>query len=705
MRKLLLLLALLPGLAQAQARERLREPRGFDFTPNGVWRMKAQRVRAAREAAMRSGGAAALSAAAAVTGTLHMPVMLVQFKNTNAAALRAPAEYADALGSPAPTVWPYSLRTFYEEMSRGDFSVQPQVFGWLAVDSNDTWYEGSSNGLGPGSHVGQLVGQAVALQDAATDFGQFDNDGIDGVPNSGDDDGFVDIIAIVHPELGGECGGNTNIWAHRFSVSGWGLPVVTTNDLRPNGQPVRINNYIIQGAVGGSVPAPCNQGQIMAPGTIAHELGHGLGLPDLYDTNPNDGDDSEAIGWWGLMGAGNYARPHSPAYMEGFSRMALGWVTVRDVVSSGVIRLGPYAAGDTVIRIRPTGANPRGEYYLLENRQGVFADSALVNRTGAGLLVWHVDSTQYNLGRFFNSVNSGPIHGLALEQADGNGNLRSSAQGVANRGDDGDPFPGSAFRARFAFSTAPSLRLNTGSFPGFIIDSVVQMAPGGTVSFEVLFGALTTIRSSDPSVPVRVRGIAYPQFQDLLTGREAFPISVDSAITTGDGRRQLAFVSWSDGLPRSHHVTGSPAGGEIVATFARKFRFDFAVSGGGTVGTPSAPSGTFVAEGDSVVLNAAAEQGSVFLGWIGDTSTTNPQLVLRATRPWAVTAVSLSPASVVDQLLGGSSAVSPANAQHLDRLGNNNARLDVGDLLAWLDRSGTTLSPSVMTRLLSKGTR
>ena len=40
------------------------------------------------------------------------------------------------------------------------------------------------------------------LDDGTIDWGQFDNDGPDGIPNSGDDDGFVDVLAVMHPTPG-----------------------------------------------------------------------------------------------------------------------------------------------------------------------------------------------------------------------------------------------------------------------------------------------------------------------------------------------------------------------------------------------------------------------------------------------------------------------------------------------------------------------
>src|SRR6185436_11558433 len=115
------------------------------------------------------------------------------------------------------------------------------------------------------------------------------------------------------------------------------------------GSHIFVFDYTLQAGVGGTTA--CDIAQIMAIGTIAHETGHGLGLPDFYDTDPSDQDDSEGIGNWGLMGSGNYTKPMSPSYMEGFSRLQLGWVTVRNLTAAGTYSLGPYTVSDTIFRI------------------------------------------------------------------------------------------------------------------------------------------------------------------------------------------------------------------------------------------------------------------------------------------------------------------------------------------------------------------
>ena len=162
--------------------------------------------------------------------------------------------------------------------------------------------------------------------DGGTDFGQYDNDGPDGVPNSGDDDGFVDFIAIVHPEGGGECG-NSNLWSHRWVVTGWPEFAApwTSNDPRTGGGFIQVLDYTIQPAKG-SVTG-CGNG-IIEIGVYAHEFGHAFGLPDLYDTNGG----GQGIGEHGLMGSGNWQNPPNPAHMSPWSKNELGWINPQAVV-------------------------------------------------------------------------------------------------------------------------------------------------------------------------------------------------------------------------------------------------------------------------------------------------------------------------------------------------------------------------------------
>ena len=60
---------------------------------------------------------------------------------------------------------------------------------------------------------------------------------------------------------------------------------------------------------------------------IAHEYGHDLGLPDLYDSiGPSTDTD---VGWWDLMSTGSHSGrlfQTLPTHMGAWSKYVLGWI-------------------------------------------------------------------------------------------------------------------------------------------------------------------------------------------------------------------------------------------------------------------------------------------------------------------------------------------------------------------------------------------
>src|SRR3989449_8533750 len=346
-------------------------------------------------------------------------------------------------------------------------------------------------------------GLREALQniEGVIDFSQYDADG----------DGYVDLVAFIQPAQDGACGGQTNnhAWSHRSYLA----PSFDTGQPDPQnpGNTIKVRDYILESGLGGLTG--CDVTQIMPIGTVAHETGHGFGLPDLYST---DGS-SEGIGEYGLMSSGNYTTGLSPSRMDAWSLNELGWVTLAPAATSGTYTFGAAPVSDTAFLVRPTGSNPRHEYFLLENRQPVQSDSAMIRihcgvsgnppGCGGGLLIYHVDSQQVvncalNLG---NCVNNRPIHGLELLQADGLGNLDANPSSAAsNRGDGGDPYPGITHNPRLSFGTKPaSLKNSDGTFVGFGIDSLKQFAPpNDAMSFYLQFGNVTIVRASDTAAAV-----------------------------------------------------------------------------------------------------------------------------------------------------------------------------------------------------------
>jgi M6 family metalloprotease-like protein len=665
----LLAVALLAEPAAGQGRLHPRwETAGRDFRPDGVWRRRARAVTRERHRLLAEGAtaelnaplegaalAASASAAAAVGGTLAVPAILFSYPGVDSALfMRHPSQYQSVLfGATPPAGLPYSLRSFYSELSNGLLDVAGQTVGWARLDSVESAYTGgrsaacqiynpigadNCNGIWSGTAYSRLLTglrEALAKVDPGVDFSQFDNDGSDGFPNSGDDDGVVDVVAFLHATRDGACATSTNghLWAHRSVVS------FSTNDPSARGGTIQVRDYILQSALGGT--GGCDTTQSMAIGTMAHELGHGLGLPDLYDASGA----SQGIGQWGLMGSGNWTTPASPARMEAWSLNELGWITVSPIASGGTVTAGPVATGDTTFLIRAQGANPRGEYFLLENRQAVQADTAMIRThcqisgsppgCGGGLLIWHLDSVKASGG----AVNAGLPHGVALVQADARGQLDVATGG--NRGDAGDPYPGVSGNRAFSVATNPAAVRNVGGgFVGFAVDSIRQLVTGAEMAFRVRFGWPTLVRASDTNAVVVVASDTVRAFHDLLGAGDTIRVAVPDSQVAPDGRTRWRFTAWSDGLPREHVIVGSADGDTVIAQLARDFRVAVAVQGGGTVSAMPGIDlgGTFVAEATPVTLTAGAAAQYVFAGWTGDTTAAAAEVVLPLGRPYSVTA-------------------------------------------------------------------
>jgi M6 family metalloprotease-like protein len=730
-------LVLTPGVVSAQSGFHPRWERpGFDFSPNGGWRAKARRVADQRRAMLRGRDFRALNApalagplaAAQLTGTMFVPIVLFHYQDTPPAAARDTAEYSALLwGTTPPVGRPYTLRGYYEELSNGLFSMQGRTLGWVQLDSNEVTYTGQvgtcsgngpyCNGLYSSDAVRRMqngLREALAAVDGDIDFGQFDNDGPDGMPNTADDDGFVDMMAFAHATQDGACGSNNHIWAHRYVLANAtqsAFQDYVSSDPATSGGFIRVRDYFIQSGLGGD--RACDTGQIMPIGTAAHEFGHALGLPDLYDTQGS----TEGIGRWGLMGSGNYSSANSPARMEAWSLNELGWVTIVPLTVAATHAFGPAAAGDTAFYVEPTGSNPRNEYFLLENRQRVGADTALIQdacqvwyQSGSpplcpgGLLIWHIDGAKVVSGGATNSINFGSIHGVRLEEADGARDLWCPGPGmgatVCNRGDAGDPFPGLTGNTAFLFATMSSARKNVdSSHAGFAVDQITQVVPHGELSFRLRFGGLSVVRGSDTTALIRVDGTPFTVFRDILDEGVTYEVAADAVQTSGDGRRRFSFVDWSDGGAAVHDITGTLAGDTIVATFDREFKLIASASPGGTVqSTPSLDlTGTFVAEGNAVTVTASAHGDSIFVRWTGDTVTPGASVTLPMGRPYTITAQFVArpvKADVVTQILYGSSPLTGEQLVYLDQLGNDSGVFDVGDFLAWLELNAAPAPPA-----------
>jgi M6 family metalloprotease-like protein len=748
-----------PGAAQGTWSPRWEIP-GYDFSPDGVWRAKVRAIRARRHALLGQHAYARLNAAAqlrpagpgggfvsavrragavndavSVAGVLQVPAILLRFADTDTSTLHAPASYDTVLFSESPPYGrPYTIRTFYEQLSHGAFSMQGQVLGWVPLTKPESSYTGGTNctgnpygtsncnGIFQSSTTVPVDSLQAGLREALR---RLDSIGVDWSQFDADSTGYVDMAIFIHPDVDGACGENNNIWSHRYYLMNQSLTaessyVTATPWPGHPGQFEKVRDYTIQSGVGGS--EACDGSQIMPIGTAAHESGHGLDLPDLYDIEYA----SSGIGEWGLMGSGNYSHPFSPSRMEAWSLSELGWVTVVPLTQAGDYTLGPAPTSDTTFLVELQGANPRGEYFLLENREAVLADTAVIAdhcavsdnpaNCGGGLMIWHVDSEQVANNGFHvtNLVNNGPIHGVELEQADGLYNLDRNpyTDPLSNRGDAGDPYPGTTGNTVFGFGTTPAAVKNSdGTFVGFVIDSIQRQSLAGSVSFRLRFGDPTTVQASDTQAVVQVDAVPYHVYAALLDSTTTHTAAVADTQYRADSLVRWIFVSWSDGQPIVHTFHGSLAGLALTATLARAFRLREASTGTGavTVTPTGVTSGSYVADGSTVQLIAHAGGSETFLGWTGDTTAADTLLALVMGRPYSVTAnfgLPLAASDVLQQLFTGSSSLTPAQIRYVNALTNrpnstDSTTIDVGSFLAWV-RAAQPVPPGTSRALSAR---
>lgn len=321
-------------------------------------------------------------------GKIKVLVVFAQFRDEAPGRDEIPA-YADELFDAER---PGSFTHFYHIMSFGQLQVEGTVLP-KRYTSDRPAVAYRVEVPGEDGHYDEFVQEILQKVDQDVYLGQFDSDGPDGVPDSGDDDGFVDyvFINVRSTPRGFIRGGATGI-------AGLGLNAdFLTADISTSGEPIRIRGSRANGAI-------LQEGSLtQTVGSMAHEFGHGLGLPDFYDlTYGNPEEDSGGIGRWGLMGWGAHGwhGDDGPNPLCAWSRERLGWIgrdnerlmevegdekdlSIADLHQGGYVIKVPLRA--TVL----DGGFFEQEYLLLEQRT---RDGHYYNRhlPAEGLLIWHI---------------------------------------------------------------------------------------------------------------------------------------------------------------------------------------------------------------------------------------------------------------------------------------------------------------------------
>ncbi|MER7586778.1 immune inhibitor A domain-containing protein [Micromonospora sp. NPDC127501] len=242
-----------------------------------------------------------------------------------------------------------TMHNMYLEMSKNAYTVDGQASPWITVPHSEGWYaanrcfqdetgawvpgrEQSMNGHPDNpAGAGRLATDAIdALVAKDPNFPWADYDIEDQADRDGDGnvfepDGVIDHLVLVHAGQGKSRGGGAEgvyaVWAHSSTVAG-GYTIPGTN--------LKASNYIVQ---------PEDAGV----GVFAHEFGHDLGLPDLYDTSGNADSD---VDFWDLMASGSHSGEifqALPTHMGIWDKWVLGWadpLTIRPGSNPREVKLG-----------------------------------------------------------------------------------------------------------------------------------------------------------------------------------------------------------------------------------------------------------------------------------------------------------------------------------------------------------------------------
>jgi len=241
-------------------------------------------------------------------------------------------------------------------------------------------------------------------------------------------------------------------------------------------------------------------GHIVGIGLAVHELGHVLGLPDLYDLSGQ----SEGVGPYSLMAFGSWGRGpqdaaagHRPTAFDPWSLIQLGYARPT-VISSGTWRgnVNSLNTDNYNILMITSPAGP-SQYFLVENRQMDSTWDAGLNQwitnpnSPGGIMVFHVDDAVRSANPGDMSRNNNNRHHMLVDvrEADGSGLLGSSVVNWATMND--HFFSGNNF-SQFGADTNPNSHFYSGTGqPGSRnlatgIEMIVHGTHGDVMEVEII---------------------------------------------------------------------------------------------------------------------------------------------------------------------------------------------------------------------------
>ena len=336
------------------------------------------------------------------TGSPKVPVILVQFPDRKFSIADTEegvvANYKDFFNA-GEGVMPgqtghqssCSVKDYYRQESNGQFTPEFTIIGPVTLSESYKYYgDNGSRGDGGDIHISALYSEAckLAVRDYDVDWMVFDNKNV----------GKVSFVFFIY------AGEGENASEDTYTI--WPKESVTSLTVKYDDKTVVFGSY-------GCTCELLMDGQD-GIGPVLHEMGHGLGFPDFYDTTYR----AFGMDMWSFMDSGCYTMLDTwTPCMNGHELDFLGW---RDLIEldpeeSYTLTLDPMSEGGKAYKL-PNKANAN-EYLVLENRQNRGLDTYMSNLMyyyyetygkSHGLLVTHIDYLRSAWAN--NSVNTNPSH-------------------------------------------------------------------------------------------------------------------------------------------------------------------------------------------------------------------------------------------------------------------------------------------------------
>lgn len=277
-----------------------------------------------------------------------------------------------------------SVREFFKAQSNGQYVPDFDVVGPYTLANNRAHYGANSGAAGTDVLAGDMVIEACKAADAdGVDFTKYNNDG----------DTYVDFVYVIYAGVG-EADANpkvpNSIWPHNWTIASaryYGNCTYTASQCKVDG--LTINNYACSGELTGNASNRC------PIGTITHEFGHVLGLPDYYVTDEDASNEGKNYtpGAWHIMDYGSYNNSgRTPPNYTPHDKYFFGWATPtllaknekKNCTLTTTYGSAYQINGGTTLK----AATDESRVWYLENRQKSGWDTYL---PGHGMVVWEVN--------------------------------------------------------------------------------------------------------------------------------------------------------------------------------------------------------------------------------------------------------------------------------------------------------------------------